>query len=276
MFFSKWHQFWLSCCCTFTWGIGGTSSFDLPSSRRATDLDLNLQYAGSSHSHFPYCILIPSSYNINQKKHHLQRQLGGWSQSYPRQILRRRNWAVRNVRSLVASTTVFPMARRAPMSLIAWAIFGPPCCGPWIHRPWKISCALICKDYMHVRCVTFVVWIDVATKMFVVIILRFVSNILVSFRYMSRIYYWLLLSWRILKTSRRLLPDWSWNGWAYVFFHHIDLGDWIWDSLCCQTTPLTSRIKLDVPHGWISSDRWMYWIGGLWFQSTTVWIGREH
>ena len=31
--------------------------------------------------------------------------------------------------------------------------------------------------------------IDVATKMFVVITLRFVNNILVSFRYMSRIYY---------------------------------------------------------------------------------------
>lgn len=65
-FFSKWNQFWLSCCCTFTWGTGGTSSsFDLQSSLRATDLYLNLQYAGSSQSHFPYCILIQSSYNIN-------------------------------------------------------------------------------------------------------------------------------------------------------------------------------------------------------------------
>lgn len=81
-FFSKWHQFWLSCCCTFTWGIGGTSSFDLPSSRRATDLYLNLpyrQYCGIISVSFPilhpYPVLI--WYQPTKNKHHFQRHLVG-------------------------------------------------------------------------------------------------------------------------------------------------------------------------------------------------------
>lgn len=94
-FFSKWHQFWLSCCCTFTWGIGGTSSFDLPSSRRATDLYLNLpyrQYCGIISVSFPilhpYPVLI--WYQPTKNKHTIFNDIWWVVPKLPRQILRRR------------------------------------------------------------------------------------------------------------------------------------------------------------------------------------------
>ena len=48
----------------------------------------------------------------------------------------------RSGRSSGASTTASPTARPGRTSSTASAISGPPCCGPWTRRPWRIWCRL--------------------------------------------------------------------------------------------------------------------------------------
>ena len=169
--------FWLSCCCTFTWGTGGTSSFDLPSSRRATDLYLNLpycQYCGIISISFPilhpYPVLIQYQPPPPKKKKTPFSTTFGRVPKLPRQILSRR-FGRQERQKFGRFYYRFPNGEAGTDVFDRVSDFWSTLLRSMDTSPVENLVCLEVKITV-VRCVTFVVLIDVATKMFVVFFLE--------------------------------------------------------------------------------------------------------